>query len=72
MLVGDVGHHRHVEIDRGHAALVQAVRGGLQHGGLAAGVAHLRQVALHVGRVGRGDVEPGVQRPPGRCARRRC
>ena len=60
VLVRDVGDHGHVERAAGDPVLGQPVRGGLQDGNLGAGVAHLGQVALDVGRVGRGGVQTRV------------
>ena len=60
MFVRDIGHCRNVEIHRGDATLVQPVAGAFDHGIGAAGVDHLAQETLHLRRVGRGDVEAGV------------
>ena len=58
----DVGHHRHVKIDRGHPVLGQPVRRRLEHDRLRSCRQHLRQQRLDLGRVRGGDVQAGVQR----------
>ncbi len=57
----DVGHHTDIEFAGIHAVLRPTVRGGLQHGMRQASLHHLRQVALHVRGVWRGDMEAGIQ-----------
>ena len=59
--MGHVGNHGHIEIHSRDPPLMQAVGGRLKHSDFAARVAHLRQVALHIGRVRRGDMQPGIQ-----------
>ncbi len=62
MLVRDVGDDGDVEVAARHAVLGEAVRGDLEDAVREARGDHAGEVALHLGRVGRGDVEPGVER----------
>jgi len=58
VLVGDVGHGRHIVLYRRHAVLRQAMGGGLHNSVFHASRDHLGQIGLHLGRVGRGGVKP--------------
>jgi len=57
VLVRDVGDDGHVIFHSRHALLREAVRGRLDHGILHTGSGHLRQIGLHLGRIGRGGVK---------------
>ncbi len=61
VLMGDVGHHRHVEIDAVDAALRQSVRGRFQHNVCQPRLDHARQVHLDLVRGRRGHVQTGRQ-----------
>ncbi len=57
VFVGDVGHHRHVEIAGRDPVLGQAMRSGFQDDAFRACVHHLGQITLHLERIGGGDMK---------------
>ncbi len=59
--MGDIGHHRHVELAGRHTPLRQPVRSGLQDNVGQASPHHLSQVSLHARRLRGGDVETGIE-----------
>ena len=62
VLVCDVRDDRNVELDGGHPVLREAMRGRFEDCDLRPGISHLRQEPLHVGRIRRRGVEPGIER----------
>ncbi len=58
--MGNIGNNADVEFTGSDPFLRQAVRGRLQHHVSQASRRHLSQVMLHIRRLGRGDMEAGV------------